>query len=389
VPSTESNPARDPRHPTDEKRFIASHCGMRGIAACLVVAYHLQYGAHYLLPVEAATAFFRRSYLLVDLFFILSGFIITFTARPASASFTWPETASFFRHRVARIYPLHIFCLLYIAMALAGFAVLDGLAGKGVTDPHWTGSGLLSLVMEVLLLHAWGVGHAVAWNIPSWSISAEMFSYLLFPVLVAVANTKLWRWSLLVAPLGFFLYIAATSGNLDMIEALAPLRCLAGFMIGMAICRGRGRFRNWPDWVLTTIQLGASGAILALLALPANDVLLILPFALLVATTWTDRGIVARLFSARPIRWLGDLSYSIYLNHVCVIQILWFFWSRTVEKAGILPPDATRIAWIVLVYGATIALSVLTHRYVEGPGRKFLLSRRVARAPIVVSAGSL
>jgi peptidoglycan/LPS O-acetylase OafA/YrhL len=371
----------------EDKRYIRSHCGLRGIAASLVIAYHLKFGTNYLLPMETATSLFKRGYLWVDLFFILSGFIISFTARAASERFTAAEVVSFFRHRVTRIYPLHVFCLLYLAIALGGLALLQTAIGTKAADPHWTAGGALSLITELLLVHAWGVGHEITWNVPSWSISAEMFAYLLFPLLYAVGHHQWGRWWMMAMSLAFYAYIALTSGDLDTIGGVAPIRCLAGFMVGMEIFRARECFRAISDRASTAIQVVASVAILVLLAIPVNDVFLIAPFALLVGSTWHDRGVVARALAARPLQLLGDLSYSIYLNHFCVIQILGFFWVHTIAKIDLLPPAATRLAWIIGVYGATLLMSHFTYRYIEQSARRAIMSNAsyklvlVARPP--------
>ena len=91
-------------------RQIHSHAALRGIAAMLVVAYHLQFGGGYRFAFERYTPAFTRSYLFVDLFFILSGFIISYVNDAGRAKgVSLGEMRSFMRARVARLYPLHFF----------------------------------------------------------------------------------------------------------------------------------------------------------------------------------------------------------------------------------------------------------------------------------------
>lgn len=368
-----------------DKRYIQSHCGLRGIAASLVVAYHLQFGAATLLPFESATAFFRRGYLWVDLFFILSGFIISLTTQPAGRWLSRAEVVAFLRHRFARIYPLHAFCLFYFTVFL-GIAAIYESTTTGAIPARWSGEGMLSLLVELLLLHAWGIGHSIPWNIPSWSISAEIFAYICYPFMLILGLYRIGWAVMLAAAIGFFGWIAASTGSLDIISGLAPFRCLAGFAVGMLLFHWRGCWAALPDWLLTLIQLLAVAAIVTLLALPFNDSFIIAPFALLVGTSWEDRGWVARALSARPFRFLGDISYSIYLNHVCLIQIIFFFWSRLVEKTGIMPADMSRILWIMLVFGVTLLASTVTYRYVERPMRRYLIRGRGERASALPAA---
>lgn len=87
---------------------IRSHTGLRGIAALLVVLYHIHFAAPRL-PFENWSPFLSRGYLMVDLFFILSGFIISYVYnRPDMAVM---KTGNFLIKRIIRLYPLHVFCL--------------------------------------------------------------------------------------------------------------------------------------------------------------------------------------------------------------------------------------------------------------------------------------
>src|SRR3954452_17734389 len=109
--AAEAEGVRDSKAP----RQILSHTGIRGIAALLVVAYHQEFGSSYKLPLELSTNVFRRSYLMVDLFFVLSGFIISYVyaARPEKR-LSWSDTKDFLFARFARIYPLHFVTMAYM-----------------------------------------------------------------------------------------------------------------------------------------------------------------------------------------------------------------------------------------------------------------------------------
>ena len=165
-----------------DRREIRSHTAIRGIAAFLVVAYHLQFDND-LLGVETATTFFKRSYLFVDLFFILSGFIISYVNQADRRDpLTRDAIVRFMKKRVIRLYPLVLFCLAYLFLFRAAISLVYlALAQRPPFD--WTPASLIVLMGQLTMTNAW-LPLPSDWNIPSWSISAEIFAYLLFPLFI-------------------------------------------------------------------------------------------------------------------------------------------------------------------------------------------------------------
>ncbi|MFW2830110.1 acyltransferase family protein [Sphingomonas sp. ID0503] len=352
-------------------RQIETHTALRGVAALMVVAYHLQFGAGYRLPLETVTPFWERGYLLVDLFFVLSGFVISYAndadrARP----FTAGEYGRFLMMRIARIYPLHLACLL----ALAAFGVVVGAGMELLRNHSVPMPGAWSdFLIQLALLNAWFGGEG--WNVPSWSISAEMFAYLVFPLIVSLRarSGAVTIAALLSLAAVFYLWIAATTGSLDIVVGLAPLRCLAGFVLGMCLFYGREGIARLGEPVLSILQLAALALLLLTLALGWNDVAAVPAFAVLVGATWTDRGVLARALVGRVSLFLGKISYSIYLTHLVVLYV--FSWRRIDSLAAINPP-LIRTLYLIGAFGVVILVSTLTFRYVEVPARQWL-SRRI------------
>jgi len=350
------------------RREIRSHTGLRGIAALLVVAYHQQFSAGYKLPLETATSIFGRSYLMVDLFFILSGFIISYVYH---ADRRQSDIRGFLWARFARIYPLHVFALFSLTTCTLAMSAL--LVATGHKPPFLGSIG--DWLNQLFLLNAWIPAEA-KWNIPSWSISAEAFAYLLFPVLGSayVLNARLTQAALFTASLLFYLLIGK---SLDIVVGLAPLRCLAGFSLGMLLFYHRDtRFPFHSIW-----QLAAVAWILTALAIPVRDSLIIPAFALLVFATWRDEGLIAAALSCRPIHWLGEISYSVYLMHAPVGAAIWFIWIRLQPRLG-LDAATSRIVLLCVMFCAVLSVASLTHRYVELPFQNLLRRRRPKLAPV-------
>lgn len=369
-------------------RIIASHTGLRGVAALLVVLYHLQFGAVSYLPIETASALPRRGYLAVDLFFILSGFIISYVHR---ADRDWPMTMregrTFLQARLARLYPPLLLALAATLLLAAAHAMMADALGR--PDPvDWRFASLRVLAAQAVLLNAWIPG-PIGWNVPTWSVSAEMGAYLLFPLAVAgLARHRWWTGSAMAAlSLAFYLLILYRGGSLDRIgPPLAPARCLAGFWLGILLFLSRHRWAALPLPWLSAVQALSLAGTFYVLTRPVADPIAIPVFVTLVGATWTDRGWLARILGTAPAQRLGALSYSIYLMHVPVLDAANDPWIWVTVHAGI-PPHASRLLWIAIAFTLVIATAALTYRYVERPGRQWLARRLIGhRLPPIAEA---
>ncbi|WP_404533715.1 acyltransferase family protein [Bradyrhizobium ottawaense] len=188
-----------------EKAHVLPLDSIRGIAATSVVIHHLL-----LMPTFLAAfphnawincSFFRSSWLLVDLFFVLSGIVMSLSY--VESDFGRFSLREFMARRLARVYPLHIvmlmanllFRLLRIGLVMAGVVVAAPAAFE-VNNAY-------SFGLNVLLLHSMGFIDYLSWNAPSWSISVEFYTYLVFGLIVLLAQrmrSLLWFYVLCGAP---------------------------------------------------------------------------------------------------------------------------------------------------------------------------------------------
>src|SRR5688572_11994062 len=159
----------DKPYPAD----IRSLTSLRFFAALAVVAFH--YMRAFPAGAGAAAALTAKGYLAVDFFFILSGFILAHVYLPAIEQDAF-RARDFYAKRLARIYPVH-FVTAMVAVVMFAAAEKMEIPGRDFS--------FHDLFANLLLVHGWGVSDDLSLNKPSWSISAEWFAYLLFPLLAA------------------------------------------------------------------------------------------------------------------------------------------------------------------------------------------------------------
>src|SRR5690349_10358782 len=147
--------------------------GIRGVAAWFVVLYHIRLGLAWALPPEAL-AVLSKGYLAVDLFFMLSGFVLWLNYSNRLRAGGIGTAPAFLLRRIARIWPLH---LVMLAGAIA-FVLAVAATGREPSDHYPWGE----LPLHLLLIQNWGFTNALTWNDPAWSISCELAAYMMLPL---------------------------------------------------------------------------------------------------------------------------------------------------------------------------------------------------------------
>lgn len=343
------------------KGELRSLTSARGVAAWLVVFYHVRSGAPWLADPLMAVA--HKGYLAVDFFFLLSGFVIYLSGHRALLRNGPTAIPSFLARRIARIYPLY-------ALILGGtiaFALLLAATGRDAGGYPWA-----QLPLHIAMMQNWGFTDALSWNHPAWSISAESAAYLLFPLLVLGTPISRARRPNLLA--GMILCIAILFlwmrwGGHVTLGAEIPhnglMRCLTEFSCGALLCafwlRGRdcdiGSLLVSLGGVLLFWGLWLSGRGSEIWAFPAGAACLILTLA-------HASGLRNNPLHWRPLVYLGEISYATYLAHFMAwIGFKLFF----VTDAGNVPPSR-----VALFLALMVILSILLHHGVEKPGRQWL-----------------
>lgn len=365
--------AARPKH-----RYVALD-SLRGICACMVVLLHfVTQGYIHALPAV------QNGFLFVDFFFVLSGFVIgsSYGERLAGGF----RIRDFMWLRLGRVYPLHFVML----MCFLAFEIIFALfmADLGNRRPF---EGIFSPVIlgySLLLVQIFFGPDATPWNGPSWSIAAEVWTYLIFAILLRYAFRFIMPLCLLIALVATIVLSQLTDRYIAVFHDGALLRCMYGFALGIIGWRiadkvASLRFGRGIDdlievaAVVVTILFVSYGAVGPVsLAAP-----LVFFFTVLVFSR--EQGLVSRMLKLAPFVLVGTLSYSIYMIHgfilyrfvngLSVVEKLTGFdavhsvGEHNSVGGGALFSDAMTVLFLAIV----IFLSYLSYRFIELPGQRF------------------
>lgn len=358
------------------RQALSALTGLRFFAAAAIVLHHVN-GQVWVQKEWVAGWSLSHG---VTLFFVLSGFILTYQYRATERG----ASIDFLAARFARILPSHLVML----------AVVLGLRGYG-GDP-------LTLALNVTLLQSWAPDLSVffSYNDVSWSLSTEMGFYAIFPFLIGRVD-RLWPvyvGAALIAGLGMAwathvlaLPLMGESGvswaglGLTMTN---PIARMFEFTLGMAaasLFARRGTLRLPVPWATTLEGLAVLlllfnitvGIKLVAPYLPNwgdsagfwfwNSLVPGLPCAALIFVLARGEGLVSQFLAWRPVQYLGAISFALYLVHPTAIGFAQRFGNG---------PEA-----FALFLALALAGSVLLHEAVERPAQRFLRGRLLWRSP--------
>ena len=355
--------------------------GLRGVAACWIVLYHYAVQFRPFLPeLRPLEPLIRQGHLAVDLFFVLSGFVLAYNYADQLTTWRSRDTARFMVLRLARIYPVHLVTLLAV-LGMVVAAQAAGAAGSLEAGRYSAGD----FVLNLFLLQTWVPRVTMSWNYPSWSISSEMFAYLLFPAACVGLGRLRGKASLWV---GLMAAVALTAlfPRLWFGRPYAELvRVLAPFASGMFLARlaradAGASARNRV--FLGALVVCGTGLVVAapyLFASPAYWMLLAFPA--IIYGLGGGGGWHAPLFAWGPVVYVGEVSYSLYMTHAVVQKPVNVMLERAAPIGSALP---VRLLVAVLVLAAVAAAALALYYLVERPSRRYVrrLTRQVAPSPV-------
>lgn len=342
---------------------------IRGLAALLVVFFHMPKWNHLL-----SIGIINNGYLMVDLFFVLSGFVI-YRAYENKIS-TKKDLIRFQFLRFGRLYPVHLlFLAVFICIELAKYIAQYKFGIQSPNTQPFRENNLTALLQQIFLVQAIGpTGNSATFNVPSWSISVEFFTYIIFGVVILVTQEKKDSLFLALALASLFLITTKyTFGFEDMV------RCLAGFSIG---CLTAFVIKKAHIIIPAYISLIVFSSIFLFLHFKVTNkfdiIIYFLASALIVSLVLSQGGLLKKILNLRVFVWLGSISYAIYMSHAAVEWAANQFVRVILKKPEIVMHDGSvpqlseleaLVAW-GLVTAVVFVISELVCRFIEEPCRE-------------------
>ncbi len=344
-------------------RAIDSLTSLRGLFALWIVGYHFTNDLTRLFPsLSFAEIFLRSGVMAVPGFFVLSGFVLTHNYAAAFARPRLKRVIAFLGRRLARIYPVHFVTLVTVlAMFLVGRHFGYRLAEEGYT--------MRDFILNVVLAQYWIPSFRLNWNYPSWSISAEWFAYLLFPLFAwaLVARLTTVARGVLAVVVTTFAGIVIYCGAVTVIPLLTVVPTfLAGAswaVVHARLPRSAGRAFHWHPELFAAITIAS-----CCLPSPWATGMLVLATCALVGSLALAEGYAHHFWTLRPLLLVGEVSFSLYMTHTLAQKLLnRLLPTERFQFAGVL----TRVA-VLLSYAGVVSMWCLaTYYIVERPFRSW------------------
>jgi peptidoglycan/LPS O-acetylase OafA/YrhL len=364
-------------HGMRKPRGIRSMTGIRGVAAVWVLLFHAAQGAGtiFALPLLERVPDIWYGCLGVDLFFMLSGFILMYAHGRDFYELRKDSLIRFARLRITRVYPLNAVVLLLIATLVAfqpGYVAWarssEGTFAYGGRAAFTFGA----FVRTLFLANRWFLPWTGEWNQPVWSLSLEVLGYLLFPVMAFCVLRINRHWVLIalasLSLVGAYAILVHFAFQCE-ISQIAVFRMLACFVSGAAV------FRLFKLTPLFGTRFAALITSLAAIGIVARDV----PpfryiesngniqfeflFAALIYGLAFEQGFVCKLLSSRLIVFLGEISFPLYLVHVTPLLWLRYFMQTNSQRFSAAEKSVSLLCWAI----GCIVVATLLHYFVEKP----------------------
>ncbi|MCS4303120.1 acyltransferase [Chryseobacterium sp. BIGb0232] len=329
----------------------------RFLAAMAIVISHFNKDL-FLYKIDYISNIFLKANVGVSYFFILSGFIMIVAYHRKDKI----EYSDYYKNRFARIYPLYVLgLLLYLVTRYSSSTLYEWILYL---------SGFQSWVLKGMIV-----------NFPGWSISVELLFYLLFPFLYnyfySKGNKRIWVITVIIwivtqvfcslyADSSYYKGPHTRSHELLYYFPLMHINeFLVGNLAGLFFVKNSGQ-KNYDIPVIIIFGL----VLLSLIFLPVfyHNGLMAVFFIPLIILISKNNGVLTKLFSLKPLEYLGEASYAVYITHIPVLYIL-----RELVRKYNFSIDTVFGIYIIVV----ILTSILFYQCIEKPLRDYLKKLKI------------
>lgn len=317
---------------------------------------------------------------MVDLFFVLSGFVI-FNAYAEKIT-TQKDLFRFQLLRFGRLYPVHLlFLLVYLGIEIAKYLASTKLGISSLNSIPFETNNFSAFVKNIFLISSVLPNQSHTYNYPAWSISVEFYTYLVFAasiLLVKKSNVMFFT------AISFISLLMLATENTFGFESM--LRCFAGFFIGCLTAKfTKGIKTNLPNFY-SVIAFFAIVSFLQLKTTKDFDLLIYFLTAALIATLVLSKdGTLKTILRFKFLTWLGAVSYSVYMSHAAIEGVVKQVIRVVLKKPEIVGVDGKSIPQLsqletlfacVVVASVVLIVSAFVYKFIEKPMRE--KSRRLA-----------
>jgi len=309
-------------------------------------------------------SFLSKGHLGVDVFFLLSGFILSHVYYDEFNSGNKKGFAKFIGFRFARLYPVHLFLSLFLLVYL-NLSSIAGYKENPVSIDEY-----IELLKQLFMVHAWGISDRTSWNVPSWSISAEFFAYLLFPFLIRIVKFGgvPWKFSyLFISYIGLSVFCFRNDG-LGATVDYGLVRIFFEFNMGCALyalIKDNVFSKKICNWFLYMSIIAL--VIFFSFNIPTKyEFIFEFIIAFFIIGLFKGIGPIQNVLGNKTMFHLGEISYSIYMSH----WLVYMLYINIVDFLPIIFRDPTIASSVFIV--SVMIYSHLLYKFIELPGRKYI-----------------
>ena len=351
---------------------------LRGIAIIIIIIHNVRW----VVP-PLTFNFFKNGDLLVDFFFILSGFLIF-----NNDKFWIKNVHEFFNFiisKIYRLYPLHfLFLIVFLGIEFLKYFA-ETQYGLVANSPAFSRNNLCTFISNIFLLQSFKFSNIVTFNGPSWFVSALFYTYISFGViLLAIKNKKIYFLLSLIIVIISTMILVFVSDTVTPSYKYAFFRGMNGFYLGILtrIVFNYKLTDGKISSVLSGLMLLIILIIMSMSGLGVKKILILPVFMILIwaAANLPYNACISKLLTMSPLVKLGDISFSVLMCHFSILwiynQILSILIEVPQHERLLYPTHSMGLIFLCLYIITVLVCSSFIYKYIEIPCRQYLVRRQ-------------